>query len=83
MHECSSCGCEFDADGFYHTQEGEIIQPCVICRCDNASVYYYNNAEAVRQRRRETYYKDLAASRERERIRKRQYREQAAQMSVL
>jgi hypothetical protein len=82
---CNSCGCEYDADGFYYTEDtGELIQPCIICRCDESSIYYYNNAEAIRTKRRERYYADLEASRERDRNRKRLQRANAsAQMSVL
>ncbi len=81
---CTCCGCDLDADGFYYTEEGELIQPCIICKCDQASIYYYNNAEAVRERRRNNYYANLEASREKDRIRKRQQRAGiAAQMSVL
>lgn len=84
MTPCSMCGCEFDADGFYHTEDNEVIQPCKICRCDQSSIYYYNNAEVIRERRRKHYYADLAASREKDRNRKRLQRANApAQMSVL
>jgi hypothetical protein len=76
------CGCEYDADGFYEV-DGAIVQPCKICRCDQQSIYYYNNAEAIRERRRKRYYADLAASREKDRNRKRQKRIQPAQISVL
>jgi hypothetical protein len=73
MHiACSSCGCVWDSDeGFYHTADGEIIQPCKLCRCDRSSIYYLNNAEIVRARRKQKYYADLAASRAYDRQRKR------------
>ncbi len=73
MTTCTCCGCAYDADGFY-SQGGELIQPCIICRCDTSSIYYYNNAEVIREQRRKRYYADLEASRERERNRKRQQR---------
>lgn len=80
---CTLCGVEYNADGFYYTDEGEQIQPCRICRCDQQSIYYYNNAEAIREKRRNRYYADLAASREKDRNRKRQRAQQPAQISVL
>jgi hypothetical protein len=84
MTPCTCCGCEYDADGFYYTNEGDAIMPCKICRCDQSSIYYYNHAEAVRERRRKNYYADLAASREKDRNRKRQQRTRIpAQISVL
>lgn len=70
MIECTSCGCCWDATGYY-THKGAIIQPCIVCRCDTSSVYYVNNAEQVRAKRRERYYADLEATRARERERKR------------
>lgn len=83
MTPCTCCGVEYDASGFYHT-DGMLEQPCRICRCDQQSIYYYNNAEAIREKRRQRYYADLEASRERDRNRKRQKREQTpAQISVL
>lgn len=83
MITCTGCGCDYDADGFYYTG-GDIVQPCKICRCDQSSIYYYNNAEAVRERRRKNYYADLAANRAKDRNRKRLQRMSApAQMSVL
>lgn len=83
MTPCSMCGCEFDADGFYYTN-GELQQPCKVCRCDQSSIYYYNHAETVRERRRKKYYADLATSRLVDRNRKRQQRASIpAQMSVL
>jgi len=83
MTPCTCCGCEYDAEGFY-TQDGEIIQPCKICRCDQASVNYYNNAATIREQRRNRYYADLATNREKERNRKRLQRASLpAQMSVL
>lgn len=59
---CTSCGCEWDAEGFY-THEGEIIQPCKICRCDTASIYYARNAEVIREKKRASYYADLESKR--------------------
>jgi hypothetical protein len=51
--QCTSCMCEWDADeGFYRTADGAIAQPCKVCRCDSSSVYYWNNAEAVREAKR-------------------------------
>lgn len=83
MIPCTCCGCDYDADGFYYTG-GELQQPCKTCRCDQSSIYYYNNAEAVRERRRKNYYADLAANRAKDRNRKRLQRMSApAQMSVL
>lgn len=82
MTPCTCCGVEYDADGFYCTN-GEIVMPCKICRCDQSSIYYYNHAEEVRTRRRNRYYADLAASRAKDRNRKRQKRIQPAQISVL
>ncbi len=83
MIPCTLCGCEYDADGFYYTDD-TLEQPCKVCRCDQSSIYYYNNAEAIREKRKERYYADLSASRERDRNRKRQQRtQQPAQMSVL
>jgi hypothetical protein len=81
---CTSCGCEYAPDGFYYTN-GELEQPCKVCRCDQQSIYYYNNAEAIREKRRNRYYADLAASREKDRNRKRQKsaQQQPAQISVL
>lgn len=80
---CTECGCEWPADGFTYT-DGRLQQPCNVCRCDNSSIHYYQNAEAIREKRKNRYYADLAASREYERNRKRQKRSQAAaQMSVL
>lgn len=62
--QCTSCMCEWDADeGFYRTADGAIAQPCKVCRCDSSSVYYWNNAEAVREAKRTAYYADLEAKR--------------------
>ncbi len=70
---CTSCGCEWDAeDGYYHTDQDEIIQPCRVCRCDSASIYYVNNAEEIREKKRASYYADL----ERKRAYYRNYRQQ-------
>lgn len=80
MFTCTSCGCAFDVDGFYHhPQTGEVIQPCKICRCDQQSIYYYNNAEDIREQRRNRYYADIEASRTAARIRMRQQRADARQ----
>ena len=62
--ECTGCGCVWDSDGFYRTASGEIVQPCRVCRCDTSSVYYSNNAEAVREKKRAAYYADLERKRE-------------------
>lgn len=59
---CTSCGCEWDAEGFYHSND-EVIQPCKLCRCDTSSIYYANNAEAIREKQRAAYYADLDAKR--------------------
>lgn len=83
MITCTCCGCEFAVDGFY-TEDGQPIMPCKICRCDQASIYYYENAEVIREQRRKRYYANLEASREKDRNRKRQQRIQTpAQISVL
>lgn len=51
------CGCEYDdvQEGFYLSADGAVIQPCKVCQCDNASMYYYNNHEIVLERRRKAY----------------------------
>lgn len=77
---CTQCGCEWNHDGFY-TYQGEIIQPCKLCRQDTASIYRLNNAEIISERKRQRYYADVEASRSYYRDRKRQQRAQAAQMS--
>lgn len=79
---CTSCGCEWDADGFYSVN-GEVIQPCRICRLDSASIYRLNNAEAISERKRQKYYMDVEASRAYFRNRKRAQRAQASQMSSI
>lgn len=77
MIPCTSCGAVWAADGFY-TYKGEIIQPCRICRCDKVSVYYLNNAERLREKRRARYYAQLDKNRAREREYKRVARTAAA-----
>lgn len=59
---CTMCGCSWDAEGFY-TQDGEIVQPCKICRLDAASIYYTQNAEVIREKKRNSYYADLESKR--------------------
>lgn len=60
---CTACGCSWDADGFYHSN-GELVQPCKVCRCDTASIYYTNNAEVIREKKRQSYYDNLDSKRE-------------------
>ena len=59
---CTACGCSWDDDGFYHSN-GEIVQPCKVCRCDTASIYYANNLETIREKQRAKYHADLEAKR--------------------
>lgn len=69
---CTTCGCEWDVeDGFYHHGD-ELIQPCKVCRCDTASIYYVNNGEEIREKKRASYHADL----ERKRAYYRNYRQQ-------
>lgn len=78
--QCTSCGCEWDSeDGFYHNADGSTRQPCKICQCDTNSLYYVNNAEMIREQKRESYYAAL----EEKRAYYRQYRaRQRAQATV-
>lgn len=55
--QCTSCGCEWETEeGFYTTQQGEVVQPCRFCFCDNSSVYYLNHHKEVRDRQNKAYY---------------------------
>jgi hypothetical protein len=73
MIPCSACGCCWDESGYY-TYKGDIEQPCKECRLDTSSVYYLNNAEQVRERKRQAYYQDVERKREYYRNYRRQQR---------
>jgi hypothetical protein len=60
--QCTSCLCDWTPEGFY-TQDGAIVQPCKVCRCDSSSVYYLNNHARIREQQRESYYSNLEAKR--------------------
>jgi hypothetical protein len=74
--QCTSCLCDWPPEGFY-TQNGEPVQPCRICRCDTASIYYLRHAEQVRERKRKAYYDRLEAKRDYYRQYRRRARAQA------
>ena len=78
MTPCTACGAVWDADGYYHTPDGEIVQPCKVCKCDSVSIYYLNNAEQIRERKRQAYYEDVERKRAYYRNYRRQQRAQSA-----
>lgn len=72
---CTGCGCEWEPEGFYRTASGEPVQPCKVCRCDTASIYYLRNAERVREKRRADYHAQIEAKRAYYRAYRRQQRQ--------
>lgn len=75
--QCTSCLCDWEPEGFYRTHEGELVQPCKVCRCDKSSVYYLNNHQEVRERQNKSYYDNHETRKAYYRDYRRQQRQQA------
>lgn len=61
MVECTSCGCQWDAESGYYYSKGELQQPCKECRKDAKSIRYLNNRDSILEAQRAAYYTDHEA----------------------